>query len=81
MSKERFVSLEKMSKRKKKEYYAARRKDWGGINPVTRTTADLKVYNRKRLGKRFDDEPNSGPLRYVCDFVRYACICRFALLL
>ena len=33
---EKFVSLEKMSKKKRMEYFKKQRKDWGGLSPVTR---------------------------------------------
>ena len=48
--KEKFIPLAKQSKRKQREYHAARRGDWGGLNPVTRKPPDPKVYNRKKSG-------------------------------
>jgi len=59
--KEKFVPLEKQSKRKRKEYYASQRKDWNGINPVTRTTPNPKAYKRRKSGQRYDEhEPMPG---------------------
>ena len=59
--KEKFVPLEKQSKRKRKEYYASQRKDWNGINPVTRTTPNTKAYKRRKSGQRYDEhEPMPG---------------------
>lgn len=43
-----YVPLDKCSKRKKKEYYTKQRKDWGIVNPVTRSIPNLKAYNRKK---------------------------------
>jgi len=59
--KEKFIPLEKQSKRKRKEFYALQRKDWNGINPVTRTTPNPKAYKRRKSGQRYDyDEPTPG---------------------
>ena len=33
----KYVSLDKRSKKAKKEYYAGFRRTWDGVNPVTRT--------------------------------------------
>ena len=52
-----YVPLEKRSKRKRKEFYASQRKDWGGLNPVTKKTPDLKVYKRKKYEQRYEHEP------------------------
>ena len=50
--KQKFIPLDKLSKRKRKEYHEAKRRNWGGFNPVTRKTANIKVYNRKKSGQR-----------------------------
>ena len=57
--KQKYVPLDKQSKRKKKEYHAAQRKDWGNLNPVTRKAPNLKVYNRKKSERRYEYEPRS----------------------
>ena len=44
----KFVSIDKMSKKARKEYNATRRVTWD-FAPVTRTKESKKVYNRKRL--------------------------------
>jgi len=60
--KQKHIPISKMSKRKRREYYAARRGDWGGVNPVTRKTPNLKAYNRKN--------PNNGESTSRCsDFL------------
>ena len=51
---EKFVPFEKLSKKKKRELNAIRRKDWNGINPVTRKSENPKAYNRKRHRTDFD---------------------------
>ena len=43
------VPLKKRSKKAQREYHAKRRGSWYGLNPVTRTAASGKVYDRKRL--------------------------------
>ena len=54
------IPLDKQSKRKQREYYAALRRDWGILNPVSRKTANQKAYNRKKSGKRHEYEPLPG---------------------
>lgn len=46
MKKEKFVPLEKMCKKAKKNYYARQRRQWNGLSPVTRCPPDPKAYNR-----------------------------------
>ena len=58
--KQKFVPLEKQSKRKRKEYHASFRKDWNGINPVTRVMPNQKAYKRKKSGQRYEHEPLPG---------------------
>ena len=33
---EKFIPLDKQSKKQQREFYKSRRKDWGDISPVTR---------------------------------------------
>lgn len=50
---DKFIPLNKMSKKKQREFYLRSRKDWGGISPVTRKERNPKAYNRaaeKRKG-------------------------------
>lgn len=54
----KFVSLEKMSKKAKREYYLAQRGGWQ-INPVTRKPPNPKAYNRKKT--RHPSNWESGP--------------------
>ena len=58
--KPKYVPLEKRSKGQQRAYHAARRLDWGGINPVTKKPPHPKAYNRKKSGRRFEFEPLSG---------------------
>lgn len=44
----KYVPVEKMSKKMRKEYYQKQRKDWGGISPVTRRSENPKAYNRAK---------------------------------
>ena len=56
---EKFVPYEKLSKKKKKELNAKKRKTWA-VSPVTRRPPDPKAYNRKKIRRRdpedFSDE-------------------------
>ena len=45
---EKFVSFEKMSKKEQKKINSAQRRDWNGINPVTRVTS-VKVTSTQLL--------------------------------
>ena len=56
---QKFIPFEKLSKRKKREYYAVQRKGWNGVNPVTRTSPDPKVYNRKKSESWKSNNPDS----------------------
>ena len=52
---ERYIPVEKLSKKQKKAYYAARRGIWNGVNPVSRQVPSKKIYNRKQA-KHWRDE-------------------------
>lgn len=45
---EKFISYEKLSKKKQREINASRRNSWGPLNPVTRKPQNPKAYNRKK---------------------------------
>ena len=56
--KQKYVPLDKQSKRKQKEYHAVQRRDWGNLNPTTRKIDNAKTYNRKKSKQRwFEHEP------------------------
>lgn len=42
---EKFVPLEKRSKKEQKAYHAQQRGSWNGVNPVTRVVPNKKVYD------------------------------------
>lgn len=52
----RFTSFEKLSKKEQKKLNAEKRRDWNGLNPVTRVAQDnKKVYKRKsKHPEKFD---------------------------
>ena len=41
----KYVSLDKRSKKAQREYYAKQRRTWGELNPVTRSVPSGKTYN------------------------------------
>lgn len=45
---EKFVSIDKMSKKKRMEYFRKQRKDWGGLSPVTRCPDKKGSYIRAK---------------------------------
>ncbi len=63
----KFISVDKMSKKARKEYYSQKRKNWGGLSPVTRCPDNPKAYNRAK-SKR-----DNGNVRYPSDYF-IACI-------
>ena len=55
--KQKYVPLEKRSKKQQKEFHAMQRKDWGNLNPVTKKLPNAKAYNRKKAERwRIDNE-------------------------
>lgn len=48
-----YISIDKRSKKAKKEYYSSQRNSWGNLNPVTRTMPNGKAYNRKKKNAEF----------------------------
>jgi hypothetical protein len=55
--KQQYIPLEKRSKREQKAHFAARRGNWGDVNPVTRKSPNPKVYNRKKSDRRYYEPP------------------------
>ena len=51
-----YIPYEKLSKKEKKKLNAERRKDWNGVNPITRIVPDKKAYrrNHKHKSNMFD---------------------------
>lgn len=49
---EKFIPINKKSKKAQKEYYAKKRNIWGKLNPMTRTMPNGKGYNRKKLKQK-----------------------------
>ena len=49
---EKFIPYEKLSKKEKRKLDNARRQTWGVLNPTTRKSDNIKVYNRKRTQDR-----------------------------
>lgn len=52
---EKFISYEKLSKKKQRELNQAKRGSWYGLNPVTRKPENSKAYNRRRAREWGDD--------------------------
>ena len=58
---DKFIPIDKQSKKKQKEFYAKQRGTWGTFNPVTRTVPNGKAYNRNKLKQ---EDRRSGRLSY-----------------
>ena len=48
----KYVSLDKRSKKAQREYHAKQRRIWGELNPVTRSVPSGKTYNRRKEKQR-----------------------------
>ena len=59
----KFISYEKLSKKKKKQLNGEKRKNWGNTAPVTRVIPNKKHYNRKK--KHSDDLTDSGMFLFI----------------
>ena len=55
MKKEKFIPLDKQSKKRRKEADRAKRADWGLVNPVTRVVKDKTKYDRNRVKRQKED--------------------------
>lgn len=55
-----FIPYDKLSKKNKKELNSQKRGNWGNLNPVTRTSKNQKIYNRRKA-RRIDDDFNFVP--------------------
>ncbi len=66
---EKFISFEKLSKKKKKELNSKKRKSWNGTNPTTKKAENKKRYNRKKSHFR-DDDFESGIIYFT--FLRFS---------
>ena len=49
----KFIPLAKRSKREQKSYHIEKRLTWGSFNPVTRTKASAKAYDRNKEKRQF----------------------------
>ena len=56
---EKFVSYDKLSKKKKRELNQKRRISWGAMSPVTRKPANPKAYNRQKARKWNHDDSST----------------------
>ena len=60
---EKFIPYEKLSKKAQRERDKAMRRDWGGLNPVTRKPANPKAYNRRKA-RKWSDDSSSVPFYF-----------------
>lgn len=66
----RYVPLEKQSKKQRRAYHAARRGDWGAVNPVTRTSKNPKAYRRKK-SRTWEEDDSTGRDFDLSHFFRF----------
>ncbi len=46
---QKYVTLDKRTKKQQKEFYSSLRSSWGELNPVTRKVKNGKAYDRAKL--------------------------------
>ena len=51
MEMNRYVPVEKRTKKQKRAYFAQQRGSWNGLNPVTRRSKNPKAYQRQKSRK------------------------------
>ena len=67
---DKFIPLEKRSKKEQKKFHSIQRNTWGSLNPATRTVPNGKGYNRNRMKQ--EDRQNSrefkkeGTAVFIC---------------
>ena len=65
----KYIPLNKKSKKEQKKFHAMQRQTWNGLNPVTRTVPNGKEYDRNRLKdearKNSRDFRNDEPAVFV----------------
>lgn len=44
----KYITIDKMNKKQKKEYYSSLRGTWGEFSPVTRKPKNPKAYDRNK---------------------------------
>lgn len=71
---EKFIPLEKLSKKKQRELHAKRRGSWQGINPVTRKIENPKAYNRKKAQK-WKEDSTTVPFAFLMFALKFS-LCR-----
>ena len=54
--KKRMIPLAKQSKARQREYHAARRGSWNGVNPVSRIVPSGRAYDRNRIRQVKEDD-------------------------
>ena len=65
----KYVSLDKRSKKAKKEYYSKMRSTWGDINPVTRSVPSTKAYDRKKEKQKMRKLSNESGYGYNAELL------------
>ena len=71
---EKFIPKEKLSKKKQRELNAQRRMTWV-ISPVTRKSADPKIYNRSKAKNWKQDGFDSSPYTFNSFYVYKGLLC------
>ncbi len=54
----KMIPLAKQSKAKQREYHAAKRGSWNGINPVSRVVPNGRAYDRNRIKREAFRNPD-----------------------
>lgn len=52
----RFIPLEKQSKKAQRAYHAKQRGSWNGVNPTSKVIPSGKTYSRKKRREEYAEE-------------------------
>jgi hypothetical protein len=64
----KFIPMEKLSKRKQRELHALKRGTWGTISPVTRKPENPKAYNRKKT-RKWSDDTSAASVYFIMNLI------------
>ena len=47
--KAKYITIDKQSKRNRKNHFASKRGSWGNVNPVTKVIPNDRIYKREKI--------------------------------
>jgi hypothetical protein len=65
----KYIPYDKLSKKQQRELDLKKRRNWGGICPVTRKSPDPKAYNRRKIRPEDEADSFTGRIFLLSDFL------------